>query len=135
MGKINWVRVVLCGLVAGIVWSLLSMANMTFFGGDFQAAVPGSQLVKPKATFLALSSNVGMGIWAMWLYASFRPRYGPGPKTAVLVGVAWWSIGMMVNATWVVLGLVPYMTLLPLLVAALPAAVLAAVVGAWPYQE
>ncbi len=135
MGRVNWVRVVLCGLIAGVVWSLLAMVNMTFFGADFQAAVPGSTLVRPKAAFLALSANLAMGIWAMWLYASIRPRYGPGPKTAVMVGLAWWAIGIMVNASWVILGLVPPMTVLPLLVAALPATVLAAVVGAWPYQE
>jgi fatty acid desaturase len=35
------------------------------------------------ATFL-------IGFAAIWLYAAIRPRFGPGPRTAVIAGVAVW---------------------------------------------
>ncbi|MGH9493283.1 MAG: hypothetical protein ACRD2K_07255, partial [Terriglobales bacterium] len=39
MGKINWGRVFLCGLVTGIVWGLLWSLILTVVGRDFVAAV------------------------------------------------------------------------------------------------
>jgi hypothetical protein len=34
--------------------------------------------------------GLAQGIFAIWLYAAIRPRYGAGPKTAVCAGVAAW---------------------------------------------
>ena len=48
-----------------------------------------------------------MGIWAMWLYSTITPRYGEGPRTAVIAGVAWWSIKSLQSAKWAGLGFVP----------------------------
>lgn len=42
--------------------------------------------------------NIAMGMWAMWLYAAIRPRYGPGPKTATVAGFAWWVVGSLMDA-------------------------------------
>ena len=33
-----------------------------------------------------------LGIVAVWLYAAIRPRFGPGPKTAAMAGLAVWFI-------------------------------------------
>jgi hypothetical protein len=35
------------------------------------------------------------GIFAVWLYAAIRPRYGAGPKTAICAGVALWVIAIL----------------------------------------
>jgi len=40
MGKINWGRVVLCGIVAGLAWTVLSSIITAFVERDFVAAVP-----------------------------------------------------------------------------------------------
>src|SRR5207249_3963498 len=34
-----------------------------------------------------------VGIFAVWLYAAIRPRYGAGPKTALCAGAAVWGLG------------------------------------------
>src|SRR5260370_29519377 len=48
------------------------------------------------------------GIAAIWLYAVARPRFGPGPKTAALTGVAYWVIGYVFPAVgWGAMGLFP----------------------------
>ena len=36
-----------------------------------------------------------VGIFAVWLYAAIRPRYGAGPKTALCAGAAVWGIGYL----------------------------------------
>ena len=139
MREFNWARVFGCGLVAGGVWTLLSVTLLAFAGGDFLAAVrdgrqsqsvPGSGL----HVFL-LFSNLVAGLWAMWLYTAIRPRYGPGPKTALWAGLAWWVIASMQSAKWVALLSIPPTAVLIPLVATLPAIILATLVGAWFYEK
>jgi len=135
--KVNWGRVVLCGIVAGVVWTVLSSLITAFLAKDFVAAVPGGRLSKPPATLVAFLFIVAliMGIWAMWLYAAIRPRYGKGAKTAVITGVSWWVISTCIDATWGSFGFVAPGAVLPASAASLPALIIAALVGAWLYRE
>jgi len=137
MGKINWGRVVLCGIAAGLTWTALSSVITAFVARDFVAAVPGGRLSAPGGSLVAFLFvlNLVMGIWAMWLYAAIRPRYGPGLKTAVLTGFSWWIITSLVDATWGSFGFVASSAVLPPMAASLPAIIIAAVVGAWLYRE
>jgi hypothetical protein len=52
-----------------------------------------------------------IGILLVWLYAAIRPRFGPGPKTAMYAGLFVWAVfglaysgylfsGMMSGPTW-----------------------------------
>lgn len=137
MGKINWGRVVLCGIVAGVTWTVFSSIVTAFVASDFVAAVPGGRLSAPSSGLIAFLFivNVVMGIWAMWLYAAIRPRYGPGPKTAVVTGFSWWVISSLIDATWASFGFVVPKAVLAPMAASLPAIIIAAVVGAWLYRE
>jgi len=137
MGKINWGRVFLCGILTGGVLYLLKLLVAVFALGetDLMAAVEAAG----RPTFPALPAilHVAIGIWTIWLYTAIRPRYGPGPKTAAVAGFAMWVIGALVDALWVSLRLIPIPlgALLAPLAASLPNAIVAAVVGAWPYKE
>ncbi len=135
MGKINWGRVFLCGLVAGLLWSLLSLTPLVLVGGDLISAVP--RLAAPSRGLFVFSFlvNLVMGTWAMWLYAAIRPRYGPGLQTAAVAGFAWWVMYSLAKANWGPFGLVSTRALAYLLAASLPALVVTAVIGAWPYEE
>ncbi len=134
MPKINWRRVFLCGLVAGLLWSLLSLTLLVLVGGDLINAVP--RLAAPSRGLLVFSFlvNLAMGTWAMWLYAAIRPRYGPGLQTAAVAGFAWWVMYGLAKVNWGPFGLVSTKALVYLLAATLPALVLTAVIGAWPYE-
>lgn len=137
MGRINWRRVLLCGSVAGVVWTLLSSVVTVLVGHDFAAAVPGNRLAAPSGglvTFLFLV-NLLEGIWAMWLYAAIRPRYGAGLKTAVVAGMSWWAISSLIDATWGSFGFVPVQALWPAMAASCPAILIAALAGAWLHKE
>jgi hypothetical protein len=137
LGRINWVRVLSCGLVAGVTWTVLSSVVTVLAGQAFSAAVPGNRLTAPSAplvTFLVVV-NLAEGVWAMWLYAAIRPRYGAGPRTAVIVGLSWWVLSSLIDVTWGSFGFVPAGALLGPIAASLPATVLATLAGAWRYTE
>ncbi len=77
-----------------------------------------------------------LGIFIVWLYAAIRPRYGAGPGTAVLAGLAAWFLVFLLHS----IGEAP-LDLFPLrlyviitLVGALQMG-LAGVAGGWVYQE
>ena len=92
MGKINWGRVFLCGIVTGSVSALLQL--LVFFFAlpetEFAAAVEAARAGRPTVRALGLIVFFAVGILTIWLYAAIRPRYGPGPKTAVVAGFAVW---------------------------------------------
>src|SRR5262252_6656150 len=122
IGEINWLRVVGCGIVTGIVWTALSAISTWFVGGDFNTAVQGNKIFAPSAALAAFLFTINLlgGIWAMWLYAAIRPRYSASPKTAVIVGFSWWFIVTLADATWGSFQLVPIRALAPLSAVSLP---------------
>jgi hypothetical protein len=78
-----------------------------------------------------------VGILAIWLYAAIRPRYGAGPGTAVLAGVAAGVLfGVFPDVAWgLTLRLIPARVWVEDAVIALVAIVIATLLGAWIYKE
>ena len=138
MGKINWGRVFLCGLVSGAVWGVISGPVLLVVGQDFLAVIPVGNFFSPLqpglVAFYSLLWFV-MGVWMMWLYAAIRPRYGPGPKTAAIAGLATAVFGVLADAVWVSMGVVPVEVVVAPVVAAVPILIVAAMMGARLYKE
>lgn len=136
MGKINWLRVVGCGLLAGIVWIILGSAVTALLGRNF-AALPHNRLGAPTPGFVLFNALIDLveGVSILWLYAVLRPRYGPGAKTAACAASAWWLIVTLGDATWCSFGFFPPGTVIPLMIGTLPALVVAAIAGARFYRE
>jgi hypothetical protein len=93
MGRINAGRVILGGIVAGIVGDVLGyVVDGMLLAPQWAAGMKA--LGRPEFTTnqIVLFNVLGLaqGIFAIWLYAAIRPRYGAGPKTAVCAGVAAW---------------------------------------------
>jgi hypothetical protein len=99
MGKISVGRVILGGIVAGIVGDILDIP------------VDGVWLAKRWTDGLNALGHPGFGnnqlIWfdllgivtgivAIWIYAGIRPRFGAGVKTAIYAGIATWILGFVV---------------------------------------
>ena len=138
MGKINGARVILGGLVAGLIINASeSILNGVVLAKDMNAAVlalgrqmGGNQL----AMFMTWGFLVG--IFAVWLYAAIRPRYGAGPKTAVMAGLAVWCLGYLLAAvTPVALNLFPTSVISIGLVVGLVEVTLGTLAGARIYRE
>jgi len=136
MAKINWSRVLGCGLLAGVVWILLGSVVTALLGREF-ASLPGNRLGAPTIGFVTLNVALDLleGISILWLYAAIRPRYGPGPKTALIAASAWWLIVSLGDATWCSFGFFPARTVIPLMIGTLPALILAALAGARLYKD
>ena len=136
MSRINWSRVLVCGLLAGIVWLILGSLVTALLGRDF-AAVPGNRLAAPTLGFTLLNIVIDLleGVSILWLYAAIRATYGAGAKTALIAAVAWWFIVTLGDITWCSFGFFPPRTVVPLIFGTLPALALATLVGARFYKD
>ncbi len=95
MGRINWGRVILGGLVAGVVIDLVDYVVHTYvIAAQDQAAMKALAVhLRPGAIPIFLVQGLVLGIAAIWMYAVARPRYGAGAKTAIITAVGVWVIG------------------------------------------
>jgi len=98
MGKLNWGRVVVGGMLTGIVLITFSAIYTTLFSGlnGLHRAIPtfyASAGIAGVIFFLA--AFLILGIVMIWWYAAIRPLFGPGPQTAAIAAVAVW-----VTAIW-----------------------------------
>jgi hypothetical protein len=136
VNRINWSRVLGCGLLAGIVWIMLGALVTALLGRDF-AALPNNHLAKPTLGFILFNVVLDLleGVSILWLYAAIRPRYGPGAKAAVIASFAWWFIVTLGDATWCSFGFFPPGTVIPLMAGTLPALIFATLIGARFYKE
>src|SRR5207244_6978593 len=77
-----------------------------------------------------------VGIFAVWLYAAIRPRYGVGPKTALCAGSAVWGLGyLLASVTPLVLHLFPARIMCIGLLVGLVEVLVATLLGAWLCRE
>jgi hypothetical protein len=96
MGKINLTKVLIGGLVAGLV---LNVIDTVLFGVVWkdQMAAAMTSINRPAMSNAQIPWFVFLdfvaGIFLVWLYAAVRPRFGAGPATAVKSGVAAWFVG------------------------------------------
>ncbi len=80
--------------------------------------------------------NFLMGIALVWFYAAVRPRFGPGPKTAVFAGLAVWFIVWFLGFGGTLLaGMIPTNAVVITLIWGVFQVPIATVAGAWLYQE
>jgi hypothetical protein len=135
MGKINWARVLLGGLVAGFVINIFEyVTNGMLLAADWDAAMKalGRHLSMSAAAVFIVGGFIG-GIAAIWLYAATRPRFGAGPKTAAVTGFAYWVVGYALpTLSQMLLGLFPNRLLL--VGGGLVEIIVASLVGAWLYK-
>ncbi len=99
MSKINWTRVLLGGLLAGLVFNVLEALASFITGAEFESAVAALGKTLPTSGgVMAYYVILGFvyGIAMVFIYAAIRPRFGPGPATAVLAGlIAWFMTGVL----------------------------------------
>ncbi len=139
MGKINWGRVVLGGLLAGLVLNVLDfLVNGVWLGTEWNAAMQALGKGRMDAALIKwfVISDFLLGIFMVWLYAAIRPRYGAGARTAVYAGVATWLVIAFLHAmAEAPMGLFPQRLYVVTTLVSLVCVPLAAVAGAWQYKE
>lgn len=138
MGKINWNRVLLSGLLAGLIINVSEfITNGIVLAGQWDVAMKalGRSMSSRALTSFAILGFVS-GITLVLFYATARPRFGPGAKTAVLTGFVFWVIGYgLPSFGFNTAGLLPTRLLLIGTMVGLVEVILASVAGAWLYKE
>src|SRR4029079_13023281 len=96
MGQINFARVILGGLVAGLILNIgefllndkVLATQMKAFFAEHKFAEPGNNFM-----IVAVGMTFVLGIVIVLGYAAIRPRFGAGVKTAIIAGLfAWFGI-------------------------------------------
>ncbi len=127
MGKINWGRVVLGGLLAGVV---LNVVDWLTYGVWLKADMAAAMQALGKQPG-AMDSAI-----PLWVYAAIRPRFGAGAKTAVIAGLAvWFFVGLLHAIGESPMGFMPQRLMMIGTCVALVSIPVATVVGAYVYKE
>jgi hypothetical protein len=108
MEKINVGRWILGGIIAGVVADVLgtlvdSVLLAEWWTNGMKALGHSGFSLNQWIGFNVL--GLITGIVAIWIYAGIRPRFGPGPMTAIYAGLAVWVVGTLVpNLSFMVFG-------------------------------
>jgi hypothetical protein len=138
MKRINFGRVILGGLVAGVLINISEFVlNTIVLKSQMEEGMKAlGKTVPQSGGTIAVWTILGfaMGIASVWLYAAIRPRYGAGAGTAARAGVFVWFFGSLVCTVVIVnMGLFPFNVLS--VVWTLAQAIITTIVGAWLYKE
>ena len=139
MSGISVMGVLKGGLAAGLIMNISQfILNVPVAGAqmdkEFAARnlppVAGNQI----AVFIAMTLLLGFA--TVWLYAAIRPRFGPGPKTAIVAGLVVWALSYLYLA--ITMGVLGVNSMGMVLVGIMWSAVemiVAASVGGYLYSE
>ena len=141
MSGINTGKVVVGGVVAAIVffaidavtWGVImreaSEANVARLGLDPAA------MQSPAAMAGWVVSELVWGFLVVFTYAAMRPRFGPGPKTAMYAGLVPYVAVFTVMFTQAQTGMMPMTLMWQGAFFALVSLMAGSVAGAWVYRE
>jgi len=139
MGKVNSIRVIISGLAAGLVINIGEfILNEPILGKGWKALAAKYQLPEPGGSIIAYYVLMAfiMGIVLIWIYAAIRPRFGPGPRTAIIAGLLVWFLGWfwgLIGAA--VAGIYPWNLVTTTLIWGFFEVPLAALAGGFLYKE
>ena len=139
MSKINIGRVLLGGLLAGVILNVgETVLNVVVAGQAMETALAARNL--PPVGGPAIGGFVVitflLGFLTVWLYAAIRPRFGPGPGTAVIAAlVVWFFAYVHQSSAMVLMGILPAKVMVLGTGWGLVEIVVASIAGAWTYTE
>jgi hypothetical protein len=139
VGKINVNRVILGGLLAGLVINISeTVLNLLVVAQAMEDSLRARNLEPlgggPIVGFVLFSFLVGIA--TVWLYAAIRPRFGASAGTAAIAGLVVWFFAYLYGAVAMVLmGLFPVKVMMVTTIWGLPEIIVATIAGAWVYTE
>jgi hypothetical protein len=139
VGRINIGRVVLGGLLAGVVINLgETVLNLVVVAQEMEESLRARNL--PPVGGGAIAGFVILafllGIATVWLYAAIRPRFGAGVGTAACAGALVWFFAYLYGGVALALmGLYSAKLVTITTLWGLAEIILASIAGAWLYHE
>jgi hypothetical protein len=141
MASINTNRVVIGGLLAGVVMNACDMLwNFVVLKDDLSVIAQRLGLDPIAATSFStgvpwIVVDFVIGLAVVWNYAAVRPRFGQGPRTAVLAAIAPWLVATAVVFGFTTMGLMPLAAFVRGTLASVVTTGLGSLAGAWAYRE
>ena len=98
----NTKKVVIGGIVAGVVMNVIDFIVNMFIVGDrmkaeTEAFKPGlsDQMMSSSNMVSYIVMDFVLGFALIWTYAAIRPRFGPGVKTASYAAILFWLLALV----------------------------------------
>jgi len=136
----NWKRVIAGGLIAGLIINIGELLlNGVVLAAEWEAfrqqlGYDGSFTTVQMTTSVMITFLFGIAL--IWLYAAIRPRFGPGPKTALIAGGALWIVAyVLFGASLWAAGMFTTRLMVFSIIWGAVEAPIAALAGAWVYRE
>lgn len=135
----NIPRILLGGLIAGVVANAGDyIINMYLMAEEGAAMVQRLNLSAANIEASVMTWVIVDVIWGLLLvftYAGFRPRFGPGPRTAVIAGVTIWLAVCAVFAGLTSMGVYTQHAYIKSSILTLANTLVASLAGAYFYRE
>ena len=139
MSGINLSRVFVAGLVAGVVANALDFVINTYLLANEMADMAQRLNLNMAAVESSTTTWIVVDfIWGLLLvfaYAAMRPRFGAGPRTAVISGLTLWLGVTAVFAGLMAMGLYTQQAYLKSSALALVSTLIPSLVGGYLYKE
>src|SRR6185369_1188704 len=109
---LNTGKVVAGGLAAGVVLNLIDYVVYTMIlasrvTAEANAFHPGmaDSMMSGNAITVYVITDFIYGLLLVWTYAAIRPRFGPGPRTAMLAAFLFWIVLAFAAAPMMMMGM------------------------------
>ncbi len=139
MARINFRRVIIGGLTAGLMANVFDFVITSYLLADDLADMAARLNLNATPTGASIAVFVVVDfIWGLLLvftYAAIRPRFGPGPKAAMISGIILWLAVSLVEAQITAVGIWTLPGYLKGGVLYLLSAIVSSLVGAALYRE
>jgi len=141
MSKINWVRLILGGIIAAVIAFLTDgLFHENIVNADWKSVYGNLGILEPEHSALGVLYfavfDLGRGLVAMFVYVMMRPCCAPGPKTAAWAGVVGWiAFSVTGPAQFIPLGFFSNTLLIKVAAFQLVASIIATVAGAAVYKD
>jgi hypothetical protein len=101
MSQINYAGVLKGGVVTALIMNVSEFVlNVPIAGAQMDRELAARNLppVGAGAIVVFTTLTLLLGFVTVWLYAAIRPRLGPGPRTAMIAGLAVWATTYLYSA-------------------------------------
>ena len=138
----NAKRILLGGVVAALIIAAVETLLFSFILAEPMARARAEKGLTEASwgALLELGTTLVPGLLLAWLYAAIRPRFGPGPRTALKAGAVLWIATWLMFYVWLaptgrgLLFMKPAHTAIAML-GELAGVLLAALAAGWIYRE
>jgi len=137
--KINYGRLILAGIVAAVILDILHyLSNDVLLASAWADSLKriGVAPIGMRGIIAFNMSDLVVAFLAIWLYVAIRPRFGPGPKTALIAAAVVWLLGWPLSMVApLAMHVVPRHLAIHYSLLGIPEMAIAILAGAYLYKE